>query len=417
MNIAIRLFVGLVFLILAAAFIGHCAVMIDEYRGTEWFAIAAFDSQLFVFFPLFGVMALIAFYRPACVLLDIYWNHVRGGRWIISIALLILTGLAPLVAAGLASKAKAIWDLPPRVLSDDRGQPAGCYDAARQEAGALPTPGEPAGCERLPFMAALKNLRAVSRSRFGMSEFARNCRPDPLLAVPPGQMEKRYCFVNNKMQTAAQCCAAQKLFTEAMAARAGDGAGITQTRLWYYRLLPFHVFFLLLIFGLGIALVRRGRLLDLERYDRVRGGVEVRILAGAILMMFWPLLNHTFMQSADTLYGNETKSTFRIIAPVFTAIFCLWALMLLFFFFRAFPETIKKVGQIAGIVGSAVAFIKFDEIVGALSRLVGSGSDETSIAIVVLVVAAVIFFASANRRLLIQEMDGRNDKTGAEGRN
>lgn len=415
MNIAIRLFVGLVFLILVAAFIGHCAVMIDEYRETEWFAIAAFDSQLFVFFPLFGVMALIAFYRPACVLLDIYWFHVPGGRWIISIALLILTGLAPLVAAGLASKAKAIWDLPPRVLSQDRGQPAGCYDAARQEAGALPTPDAPGNCQRLPFMDALKNLRAVSRSRFGMSEFVRDCRPDPLLATPPGQLEKRYCFVNNKMQTAAECCAAQKLFTEAMAERAGTAT--TETRLWYYRLLPFHVFFLLLIFGLGIALVRRGKLLDLERYDRVRGGVEVRILAGAILMLFWPLLNHTFMQSADTLYGNETKSTFRIIAPIFTAIFCLWALMLLFFFFRAFPETIKKVGQIAGIVGSAVAFIKFDEIVGALSRMVGSGSDQTSIAIVVLVVAGIIFLASANRRLLIQEMVDRNQEANTEHTN
>jgi hypothetical protein len=410
MNIAIRLTVGIVFIVLAIAFIGLSAVMVHEFRDTDWFAIAAFDSQLFLFFPLFGVMTLIAFYRPACVLLDIYWYQVGGGRWIISVALLVLTGLAPLVATSLASKAKALWDLQPRVLRDDRGQPAGCYDSDRRQAGELPTPDKSGGCERLPFNAALENLRTVSRSRFGMSAFIRNCRPDPLLAIPPRQLETRYCFANNKMQTAAQCCTAQKLFINAIEAHTRSQAVSSMTRKWYYRLLPFHVFFLLLIFGIGISLVLRGKLLDLEKYDSVRGGVESRILAGAVLMLFWPLLNHMFLQSADVLYGNETKSTFRIIAPVFTAIFCLWALMLLFFFFRAFPETIKKVGQMAGIIGSAVAFIKFDEIVGALSRLVGSGSDQTSIAIVVLVVGGIILLAATNRNLLTPGDKDRDDK-------
>jgi len=410
MTIAIRLFVGIVFMLLAAAFVGLSAVMVNEFRETDWFALAAFDSQLFLFFPLFGVMTLIAFYQPAYVLLDIYWYQVRGGRWIVTIALLVLAGLAPLVATALASKAKALWDLQPHVLRDDRGQPEGCYDGDRRQAGELPTPDNPGGCERLPFNAALENLRSVSRSRLGMSAFIRNCRPDPLLAIPPRQLEKRYCFANNKMQTAAQCCAAQQLFIDAIGAHTSQQAESSQTRKWYYRLLSFHVFFLLLIFGIGISLVLRGKFLDSEKYDRVRGAVESRILAGAILMLFWPLLNHTFLQSADVLYGNVTKSTFRIIAPVFTAIFCLWALMLLFFFFRAFPETIKKVGQMAGIIGSAVAFIKFDEIVGALSRLVGSGSDQASIAMVVLVVGGIILLAAANRNLLTPGVKKTDDK-------
>jgi hypothetical protein len=171
--------------------------------------------------------------------------------------------------------------------------------------------------------------------------------------------------------------------------------------------------FLLLIFGLGVSLARRGKWLDLPEYADVRSAVETRVLAGAILMLFWPLLNHSFLQSADILYGNVTNSAFRTIAPFFTVIFGVWSLMLLFFFFRSFPETVKRVGQIAGVIASALAFLRFDEIVGALSRMMGSGADQTTIGIVLLVVISIILFATANRRLLTSD-PGASDRPGGD---
>ncbi len=408
-NIAIRLFVGAVFAVLAAAFIGLSAVLAYEYEDTGWFAIAAFDSQLFLFFPLFGVLALFAFYLPARVLFDIYWRHVIGGKWIITIALLVLVASAPFVAQLMLGQTNALWDLTPETLKSDPGESCEISTPGRDEAGLL-IPGAPGSCARVPFLQALKNMRTVSREQNSMSVFVRNCRPNKLIATPASENEQYYCFVNNQMQTAKNCCAAQQVFKKALETAYDEQDGFSNTRKWYRDLLPFHVFFLLLIFGLGISLARRGKWLDRPEYTDVRGAVETRVLAGAILMLFWPLLNHSFLQSADLLYGNVTSSTFRTIAPMFTVLFGLWSLTLLFFFFRSFPATVKKVGQVAGIVGSAVAFLKFDEIVDALSRMLGAGADQISVGGVLLVAAVIVVIASANRHLLaVDRTTGDND--------
>ena len=398
-HIAIRLLVGSVFAVLAAVFVGLSTVLYSEFMNSEWFALAVFDSQLFLFFPIFGVLALIVFYLPACVLFDIYWRHVAGGRWLLLIALATLVAMAPLIAQLLTGSSKALWDLTPEVLLNDKGEqchlPSPSSGAVR-----LPVPSKPGTCTRLPFLQALKNMRAISREQFSMSVFARNCRPNKYVALPASQKEKHYCFVNNQMQSAKECCAAQQAFTNALERAHAQSDGGSMTRQWYRRLLPFHVFFLLFIFGLGISLARRGKWLDQPEYSAVRSAVERRVIAGAVSMMFWPLLNHSFLQSANILYGNDTNSTFRMIAPMFTVLFGIWALMFLFFFFRSFPEAVKRAGQIAGVIGSAIAFFRFDEIVDALSRMAGSGADQFSVGIVLLAMLILLGVISASKHLL-----------------
>lgn len=404
MSIAIRLFVGFTFVVLAAAFVGLTAILVREYE-TNWFALAAFDSQLFLFFPLFGVLALIAFFRPAYVMFDIYWNRVKGGRWFLSLALLALVALSPLVANLLSGSAKALWDLKPQVLTSDAGEPANCYRAGTQ----VPNTNEQGGCNRLPFLTVLDNLRGVSRQRFNMSVFVRNCRPDKFVATPEAETEKRYCFVNNKMQSAVECCAAQDIFTQAIHTAYNQQNSDSETRTWYRLLLPFNIFFLLLIFSLGVALVRRGKWLDLPEYEAVRSSVEARILVGALVMLLWPLLNHSFLQSSAILYGNDTQSVFRNIAPIFTVMFGFWALMLMFFYLRSTPETVKNVGQITGIIGSAIAFLKFDEVVGALSRMVGAGSEFVTVGVMLGLFALMMVLVTSNwrfqRRMFGNESD------------
>jgi len=56
---------------------------------------------------------------------------------------------------------------------------------------------------------------------------------------------------------------------------------------------------------------------------------------------------------------------------------------------------VKSVGQITGIIGSAIAFLKFDEVVGALSRMVGAGSEFLTIGIVLLFIASMMALATA----------------------
>ncbi len=350
-------------------------------------------------------MALIAFYRPACVLFDIYWRHVTGGRWMLFVALTALVVSAPLIAQLLTGTSKALWDLTPKILQTDSGEQCNLPNRAASDGSDLPVPSELGSCRRLPFLQALNNMRAISREQFSMSVFARNCRPNRYIALSTAQTDKHYCFANNQLLSAKDCCAAQRIFTNALqTAHQLSGTG-SMTREWYRHLLPFHVFFLLLIFSLGIALARRGKLLDLPEYAGVRNAVERRVIAGAVLMLFWPLLNHSFLQSANILYGNVTASTFRTIAPMFTVLFGIWALMLLFFFFRSFPEAIKRAGQIAGVVGSAIAFFQFEEIVDALSRMAGSGADQVSVGIMLLALLILLALISASKQLLTTSAD------------
>lgn len=415
MGIGIRLFVGVVFLALAAAFIGLTALLMHEFERAEWFSLAAFDSQLFIFFPVFGLMALLAFYRPACVVIDIYCRQVSGGVAIIVGAFFALIVVSAVLAQAIRGApllpwepntqefeinglGKSLWDLQPQVLTGDRGEFCPQPELERDEVG-QPVPAEPGECERLPFLDALGVMRELHHESYGMSSFVRNCRPNTLIETPEEELERRFCFVNKTLETAAECCTAQRRFAEATEEAYADQGEPSLTAQAYKKLLPFHVFFLLTIFLFGVGLVRRGSLLDLPVYDPVRRSVEARILAGAAVMLFWPLLNHALLQSADLMYGNRAPSVFRTLVPVFTAMFGAWLLMLVFFYFRAFPEAVRNVGQIGGVIVSAIAFLRFDEIVDILARTIGVGSDEVSLVVVVIAVVLVVAIIIASRRM------------------
>ena len=72
-----RIFVATLFLLLAAAFVGSTGLLINEYKDAGWEAMAIAHSHLFIFYPLFGILALAAYYLPAVVFTDLYWRHIR----------------------------------------------------------------------------------------------------------------------------------------------------------------------------------------------------------------------------------------------------------------------------------------------------------------------------------------------------
>jgi hypothetical protein len=52
--------------LLGLSFIGETALMFSEFGPDKGLSFATFDSHLFLFFPTLGVVALAAFYLPAC---------------------------------------------------------------------------------------------------------------------------------------------------------------------------------------------------------------------------------------------------------------------------------------------------------------------------------------------------------------
>ena len=80
MTLGPRIFVLSVFSLLALSFLATTLVLAWEFwEDGRWLDFLAIDSHLFVFFPTFGLISLVAFYLPSCALVHLYWHHVKLG--------------------------------------------------------------------------------------------------------------------------------------------------------------------------------------------------------------------------------------------------------------------------------------------------------------------------------------------------
>lgn len=412
MNFGVRLFVGSVFVLMGLSFLATTGVLIWEYWRADWLALASFYSHLFLFFPTFGIVTLLAFYTPACVLTDMYWRQgpdaIKAGIW------RYLTGFAVLVAAsfwiagGMQSAGeRSIFEVEPDQLRLDRGFPEDC--AGRGD------------CQRLPILQAVENVRQVSQSRIGLSDLARNCRPDglkdPVPAIAPA---KRYCFASTPLPTNfnsagdvlritdVECCRSQRLFTEAVADlhRRPGGASLTgQAHTW---LLPFKIFFALVLVVISLLLAFRRVRME-QHYGEYLSGIERGVLIGAAAMIVYPIMSHAFLQSAALVYfGGGPSGGYRSIAPLFSFALGLWGLILLFYFYRRQEESVQNLARMGGIIGSGIAVVKYDQIIDFCVRLFGSGASQLNVAL--LCIAAL-----AAALLLLTWMSQEEDETATSG--
>jgi hypothetical protein len=376
--------VAVVFIIMAISFITTTAVLYTEFRNHDWFTLAAFYSHLFIFFPTFGILALCAFYVPACALLDLYWYHVPRGRLRFTVATLALIAVSLLAARSLVSgDVPAIWWLQPETLMADAGDPAGCASAENQ-------------CRRHPVMASVNEVRRVSQRRAGLSPFVRECAPDPLMETSSELVQKRYCFVTKTKTTAAECCNAQTVFTVGLAGLYGNERVHSVTGKVHAVLLPLKIFFLLMILAIGILLALWRRSID-RHYAAYTGRIERGLVIGALAMLLWPVSNHGFLQSASLLYGKFGEGVYATISPLMSFMFAAWAMLLVLFFFRRHERDIEAAGKIGGGIASAVAIIKYNEIIDYATRFLGSGADPLELSILggILVVAFVALYSGA----------------------
>jgi len=389
MLVGVRIFIALVFLVIGLSFLATTGALVYEFWDTDWLALATFYSHLFVFFPIFGIVTLVGFYAPACGFLDMYWRHVPLGRLRFVVGFLTVALLSFVIAQQMrAGPERSVFEVKPEVLAADKGEPAGCADQAI--------------CQRMPVLAAVKNVRRVSQSRIGLSDLARNCTPDPLKGAGTGSLEQpRYCFASTPLpagegqagkltlSTDAECCRAQKQLVSAVNAMHDDPARRSLTGLIHNWTLPFKVFFMLMLLTISFMLAFRRRSLE-HHYAPYLDGIERGVLIGAAAMVIFPIMTHAFLQSAALLYGAGPIGGFRASAPLFSLAFGAWALLLLFYFYGRRDKEIQALARIGGVIGGAVAIVKYEQIIDFLVRLIGSGAGYVSLTVLTLIAVAAI---------------------------
>src|SRR6478672_10994130 len=225
------IFVAIVYIVLGLSFLASTGILMQEFQGSDWRSMVIAHSHLFFFFPVFGILALCAFYLPSVVFTDLYWRHLPYGALRFFIGLVVLAGVSWLVAKSLDKPPRAIWEVSPVALAADKGEPAGCSSAG----GVV--------CQRAPILAALARLRAEGQARVGLSKFARNCAADRLLETPEEMTKLRHCFPADALLDGEACCRAQQHFADAVAHLHADPAQRSLAGAYDTVFLPLKIFF------------------------------------------------------------------------------------------------------------------------------------------------------------------------------
>jgi hypothetical protein len=353
-----KVFVGFVFLLLAAAFVASTFALVSEFWDHGWAAMLVTDSHLFIFFPTFGLLALLAFFHPSVIFTHLYWTHLRLGRFRFvmgTVVVLVLTALVNQFMLGPTSSPRAIWEIAPRALDADRGEPANCMTGRT-------------GCTRGAILPVLESLREKAQTRGQLSRFARPCTPDPLLEPPEAQAKLRWCFPANRLMNAGDCCTVQRAFMTTVAERVSNASSSSRLAIVDRLFQAMKIFFILVVLVIGIMLVVWRNQVD-THYPHLAARVERNVLVGGVAMLLWPLMDYASLDASNVLYGKLTEGLqFRlslVVAP--------WSLLILFYFLRRFARNVEVLGQIGGVAGGLGAVLVRDELKDWAVRYLGVG--------------------------------------------
>ena len=401
MPLGVRMFVATVFGALGLSFLATTAVLFFEFSSLQTGAympamtLATFYSHLFIFFPTFGIVALFAFYTPSCVFTDMYMKYIPAGRIRFLVGFAVLAVLSAYIASVMnAGKERSVWEIRPAVLAADKGEPANCTSRNGK------------ACTRLPILAAIENVRRVSQSRIGLADLARECDSDPWIGqIAETKQQKRFCLASTPAPSKGaapiltadrECCQAQEAFRNAMTSLHAPPDNRALTGLVHRALLPFKIFFLLVLLVISILLAWRWNYLE-RYYTPFLPGLERGVLIGAGAMVLYPVMSHAFLHAAELLYGTNTDSVFRFIAPYVSFFFGAWGLLLLLFFYRLRDKEVQNIVRMGGVVGSAVAIVKYEQIIDFFVRLFGSGASTVAlIGLVVVAIAALVYLSRSS---------------------
>jgi hypothetical protein len=323
----------------------------------------AMHANLFLFFPVLGILALIAFFTPSVIFTHLYWHHLRFGRLRFSLGLVA----AVLVTYGadrfLDAPPRALWEVAPRELAADRGAPTGCTGEA---------------CERAPIMTVLKSLREASQVRVGLSKFARSCGEDKLLEPRPEMKPERFCFPAQKTLDGNACCRVQAAFAKNVNAMQADPAKRSLTGHYDRLFMPLKIFFVVIVIAIGLLLAVWRDKVD-EFYGPYVPAIERGVIIGGFAMLVWPAMDYAYTSAANVMFGPQGDGPdlklSLVIAP--------WMLLLMFYFLRRLGKEGEMLGQISGVIAAAVAVLRYEQLNDWASRLVGVGMPQWMLGVLV----------------------------------
>lgn len=425
MSFASRAFVIVVFCILGLSFWGTTGLLYWEFsedwrqprfEGALWFDLMTHYSHVFLFFPLFGTVALFAFFLPAAVFVDMYWHPARLReneipysrlRFVIGSAVAILVSALMAYMLNLGGET-SLWQIKRDHLKEGTERVAACA-----------VTGQDGHCERVAFPTALANVRRVSQDRAQITDLKRQCGRDPLIEQLDAPKPKRYCFVTaqysrdpvalqSRLLDDQACCAAKERFeTDARnvyLASEDHRSLLDQVQLIT---LGMKIFFLLVILIISVLLaVRRNRILS--QYAALAHRIDRGVLIGTFAMLFLPFMNHAYMLSTELLYGpndvlgsGDGVSFYRV--PYMLSIgFGIWGFFIMLFFIRRENKEAERAAKIMGTVASGVFVLKYDAFIDYAVRFAGPGAGNQSvsslIAIAALMCLALIFLKLFRRK-------------------
>jgi hypothetical protein len=347
-----RIFVGVVFTILGAAFLASTGLLIHEFQNGDVITMVVAHSNLFLFFPVLGMLALFGFYLPATIFTHLYFTKIPFGIPRFLFGFLVVIAATWGVDRYLDTSPRAIWELSAATIAADKGEEGNCE----------------AGQCRQPIGKVLPALRDYALKGTALSKFARNCKDDPYLEEPEDFKLKRFCFPALAQLDGRACCAAQKKFSTAVDTLYADPTKRSQAARFDRILMPLKIFFVVVIIVIGVLLAIWRDKVD-EHYERYVPAMERGIIIGAFAMLLWPVMDYGYLTTTYILFGHfDTIPQVRlsiVIAP--------WVLLLLFYFLRRLGEQGELVGQISGVVVAAVTVLRYQEINDWATKLLGVG--------------------------------------------
>jgi hypothetical protein len=351
---------------MGASFLASTGLLIYEFRELDWLTMVVAHSHLFLFYPVFALLALVAFFLPSAVLTHLYWSHVPYGKARFVAGFVVIAAVSYGLAWSLDAEPRALYEVSPQALAADKG------DAAKG---------------RVPILQALVDLRGTAQSRFGLSGFGRSCVRDPLLEVPDEMLKERYCFPAGKKLDGEACCAVQAAFAKAVSQLESDPA--TRSRSGMYDelvFLPIKTFFILVVVAIAVMLAYGRSRID-QHYRDLVPRLERGVIIGGFAMLFWLAMDYGYQQTANVLFGRQVAGPQLRLSLVLVP----WALLLLFYFLRRLGKQGELIGQVSGVVVAGVAVLRYEQLNDWVVRLFGIGANHWVLSgLIVVVLAALV---------------------------
>lgn len=380
-SIGPRIVVSVLFAALYLAFLVETAVLVAEYSGLGLAVrLATLDAQTFVFFPIAGLLALIGFWRPTVMIVDaLALDTVRGGRIVLVAVIAALFGatwgFSTLLSDG---HTRSIYEVSPVAIQTDTPERLADIDATRQ-----------------PVANVLTSLKILALGPEGLMPYRARCDQE-WMQFSPAANEEKFCIPAGDVLSVADCCRVKTAFREHVNTLAEQSPSNLAT---VHRLvLPVKVFFLLLLFAVGILLVRYRKALSSTHGERLHD-MSFGVAMGGLVMLCWPMLNAAYLETTTLITGDGSSGAYAVMAPLIALGFGIWALLLIFFHLRSYPSQVEYAARLGGFIVAAIGVLRYEEITSFLISNLGIGGGIVAVVVfaaaVIALIAAVVSGVSA----------------------